>query len=477
MLMMMAALASAAVALGQPALTKGMEGKRLDADELATARYVGVEKGMDAWVMEGRKHVKQVVLTDVNLEPVVVAPIEGSGDLELLAASPADYRTGVLLADKRSKRAVVLRGEVDADSRALVESPDTVVAFDFGRKDVCMLWAATSPSGRYTALIAVIQMSDEQQYSAYTAMFDSRMYRIWGREYALGSLHEVVATDDGRVVTLGEEREGDESHFVFNVLDSLRSTTFDAVVKCDPVQEVHLANVIGPYAVVAGTYRPAGKKNEGMTAGVLTLSFHLDSAQLAGVTLRPLQNEDLNILLNEKTKKIQKAQALDHVKQLGCVATPYGAVLALGRDMVVERSSNGGSVTRTGYGTGVMMAAVDTTGRVCWVRNLRRNDVNEEGERPTLGIAAVGNRVCVVKSEHAKMPSIYDISNEAKQMKQGDKGNVVVYAVDAEGQVEKLLLEAKSKQTVVRALTRHDGTLVYLSRTGKKSRLAELRGM
>ena len=96
--MMMAALASAAVALGQPALTKGMEGKRLDADELATARYVGVEKGMDAWVMEGRKHVKQVVLTDVNLEPVVVAPIEGSGDLELLAASPADYRTGVLLA-------------------------------------------------------------------------------------------------------------------------------------------------------------------------------------------------------------------------------------------------------------------------------------------------------------------------------------------------------------------------------------------
>ena len=185
----------------------------------------------------------------------------------------------------------------------------------------------------------------------------------------------------------------------------------------------------------------------------------------------------MNILLNEKTKKIQKAQALDHVKHLGCVATPYGAVLALGRDMVVERSSNGGSVTRTGYGTGVMMAAVDTTGRVCWVRNLRRNDVNEEGERPTLGIAAVGNRVCVVKSEHAKMPSIYDISNEAKQMKQGDKGNVVVYAVDAEGQVEKLLLEAKSKQTVVRALTRHDGTLVYLSRTGKKSRLAELRGM
>ena len=473
-----AALMCAATTMAQPALTKGMEGKRLDADELMAARYIGRQNNLDAWIMEGRKHVKQIVLTDLNLEPVSVAPVEKSGDYELLAATPSAYRTGVLLAQKGQKRLVVLRGEIDAESRALVESPDTVASFDYGRKDVCMVWGATSPSGRYAALICVVQMTEEKQYGAYAVLFDERMHRIWDRDYAMGSLHDVWVTDDGRVVTLGEEREGGESHFVFNLMDSTHSITYDATVKCDPVQQMHLAQVVGPYAVAVGTYSPlTGKGSEKMTAGVMTLTFHLDSAMLTGVTMRPLQNEDMNTLLNRKTKKIQKSQELDHVAHLGCVPTPYGAVLALGRVMEVEESSNGGNVTRTGYATGVNLVAVDTTGHVRWVRNLRRNDVCEGGGKPTLGITTVGDKVCVVKSEHAKMPTTYELSDEAKTFKQGNKGNVVIYSVDADGNVQKLLLESKSKLTVLRALTRQDGTLLYLGQVGKKVRLAELRGM
>ena len=476
--MMIVAVLLCGAATAQPALMKGMESKRMDAEELQQARYVGEQNKMDVWIMEGRRHVKQVVLTDANLEPVSVAPIEGSGNLEVLAATATAYRTGVLMADRGSKRTVVLRGEVDADSRALVERLDTVVTFDYGRKDVCMVWGASSPSGRYSALVAVVQMKEEKQYTAYAALFDGRMQRLWHREYAMGSMHDVMVTDDGRVVTLGEEREGEETHFVFNVMDSMRASTFDAVVKCDPVQGMHLVNVVGPYAVAAGTYcPPSGRNADKVTAGVLTLSFHLDSAQLAGVMMRPLQNEDMNVLQNEKTKKLQKQQVLDHVVQLGSVPTGYGAVLALSRELEMERTSNGGNAVREGYGMGVCLVAVDTTGLVRWVRNIRRNDMRNEGGRPTLGLAAAGERVCVVKSEHAKMPAIYDISDDAKQMKQGEKGNVVVYAADADGNVEKLVLETKSKLTVLRALTRADGTLVYLGELGKKTRLAELRGM
>lgn len=475
--MTMVAVLMCGAAMAQPALMKGMESKRLDAEELMQARYVGVQNNLDAWIMEGRRHVKQVVLTDANLEPVSVAPIEGSGHMEVLAATTTAYRTGVLLADRGSKRTVVLRCEVDADSRALVERPDTVVSFTYGRKDVCMVWGASSPSGRYSAMVAVMQMNDEKQYSAYAALFDSRMQRLWQREYAMGSLHDVMVTDDGRVVTLGEEREGEETHFVFNVVDSTHASTFDAAVKCDPVQEVHLVNVLGSYAMVAGTYSLGNSKNASrVTAGVLTLSFHLDSAQLAGIMIRPLQNEDLNVMLNDKTKKMQKYQLLEHVVQLGSVPTPYGAVLALTRELEVEHTSDGGSTTREGYGVGVNLVAVDTTGLVRWVRNIRRNDIRGGGI-PTLGLAGVGDKVCVIKSEHAKSPSIYDISDDARQMKQGEKGNVVMYSADADGNVEKMVLESKSKLTVLRALTRADGTLVYLGEIGKKTRLAELKGM
>ena len=263
---------------------------------------------------------------------------------------------------------------------------------------------------------------------------------------------------------------------MFNILDSVHAVSYGVSVKCDPVSAIHLANVVGSRAIVMGTYHPASGKNaDKITSGVLTLAFDLDAAELVGVNMRPFQNEDMNIFLNRKTKKIQKEQECDHIVDLGCVATPYGAVLALGRDMAVEKSSNSGSVSREGYGQGVNLVATDTSGRVRWVRNLRRNDLREDGGTPPLGVSTADGKVCVVKVEHAKMPSIYDISDEAKQFKQGDKGNLVVYTVDANGVTEKLLLEVKSKQTVFRALTRLDDTLLIFSGRGGKTRLAELR--
>lgn len=471
-----AALTMTASVCAQPALTKGMEGKRLSAEELTAARYVGTLDNMDAWIMEGRKHVKQVVLTDLNLEPVSVAPIAGSNDLEVLAASVDGRRTGVLLADRGNKRTVVLRCEVDADSRAMVESYDTVTALQYGRKDVCMVWGATSPSGNYNALVCVTQLNETKQYSTYIALFDGRMHKLWSKEYALGSLSDVLVTDDGRIVTMGEERDAMESHFIFNVLDSVRATTYDAVVKCDPVVDFHLTNVVDRYAVAVGTYRPeGGKKMEKMTAGVMTLSFDLDSAVLAGVMMRPFQNEDMNIFLNAKTKKIQKNQMCDHIVMLGRVATSYGAAVALSREMVIEKTSNSGSVSREGYGVGISLVAVDTTGHVRWVRNLRRNDIMDDDNMVTLGVAMLDGKVCVAKKEGAKYPAIYDISNDAKKFKAGDKGNLVVYTVDADGTTEKLLLEKKSKHTVFRTLTRPDDTLLIFGSNGKKTRLLELR--
>lgn len=462
--------------MSQPAMTKGMEGKHLSVEDLTNARYVGTQDNLDSWIMEGRKHVKQVVLTDLNLVPVSVAPIEGSGNKEVLAASIDGYRTGVLLVERSSRRTAVFRCEVDADSRAIVESYDTVVVFDYGRKDNCMVWAATSPSGNFNALICVAQMNESMQYSTYSALFDSRMHKIWDKEYALGSLHDVWVTDAGRVVTLGEEHEGEETHFIFNMLDSMRAVTYDAAVKCDPLQELHLANVVGSRAIVIGTYRPeGGKKAEKLTEGVITMAFDIDSAMIAGIMMRPFQNEDINIFLNMKTKKIQKEQECDHIVTLGCVATPYGAVLALGRNLEIEKSSNSGSVTREGHGIGVNLVAADTSGRVRWVRNLRRNDMSKEGGAPRLGVASADGKVCISKSEGAKYPEIYDISDDAKQFEVGSKGNMVVYTVDADGVTEKLLLERKSKQTIFRSLTRADGTLLMFSNNSKKTRLTELR--
>lgn len=474
--MIVAALLTAVTLSAQPTLTKGMEGKRLSVEDLQEARYIGTQNKLDAWIMEGKRHIKQVVLTDLNLEPVSIAPIAGSGDLDVLAASVTPDRTGVLLANRESKkRTIVLRCEVDAESKAIVEPFDTVVAFEYGRKDDCWVWGATSPSGLYNALVCVLQFNETKQYKTYVALFDSRMQPLWHKEYPLGSITDVMVTDAGRIVTFGEEREEEESHLVFNMLDTLNAETLDVSVKCDPVKDLHLRNVVGSNAILMGTYHPMGKKREHITAGVIGISFNLDSASLVGLQMRPFQNEDMNIFLNKKTKKLQKETTCDHIVILGCVPTPYGAAMALGHDMAIEKNSNSGSVSRSGYGIGVHVAAVDTTGRICWVRNFRRNDVTKNSDLPTLGFACAGDKVCVVKAESAKMPAIYEISNEAKEFTLGDKGNVVVYSVSPDGTTEKLLLEPKSKHVVFQARTRLDDTLLIFSERGSKTRLFELR--
>lgn len=474
MMFLLAALMGTAVLEAQPALRKGLEGKRLDREELAQARYVGRMDQLDAWVMEGKKHTKQVVLTDVNLEPVSALAVEGSSEMDVLAATVDGRHAALLLVQRGSKRTVVVRCELDFDHYALV-GYDTVATFDYGRKDECMLWGASSPSGNHSAMVCIIQLNESKQYFTSTLLFDGRMYRQWEKEYGLGSMHEMAVTDDGMIVTLGEERNGEEEHFVFNVMDSGRAATYDAVVKCDPVGEVHLANVVDGRAVAVGVYRPAmGRNAEKMTAGILTLTFDVRTATTAGFTMRPFQNEDMNIFMNTKTRKIQKDQVCDHIVVQGWAPTPYGAVLALGRQVEVERTSETGSVRREGYALGLNMTAVDTTGHVRWVRNVRRSEMSDGGGVPALGFATVGDRVCVVKCEDSKTPLTYDISNETRRIEQGDKGNLVLYSVASDGTVEKLLLERKSKHTVFRALRSGDGKLLFLSSVGKKTRMAEL---
>ena len=478
-LMVLVAVFAMGSAVGQPALTKGLESKRLSVEDLLHGRYVGTLDNMDAWIFEGKKHVKQLVLTDVNLETVTVIPLPKSGNMEVLAAGVKNGRAGVMLTDgSDSRRTVVYSCAVDVQSQSLVGGGyDTLVTFDYGKKDNCLVWGASSPSGAYIALAMVVQMNEKQQYRTYVALFDGEMHRVWDREYALETMHDMLVSDEGRVVTLGMEPDGEETRFVFNILDLGRANTYGVTLKCDPVIEMHLAGLVGSTAVALGTYRPLEmRKAERYVNGVVGMAFDVDRAELKGFTMRPFQNEDMNIFLNKKTKKIQKDQFTDYARVLGVTATPYGGAIALGRVMEVEKTSASGAVSRESYAVGLHVVAVDTTGHVRWTRNMRRNDIDKEGGvLDRVAMTVVGDKVCLVRSEHKKSPTIYDIANDVKEYKVGDKCNVNLYTIGADGSTQKLMLEAKAKQHVVRALTRADGTLLYYSGRGNKTRMAELR--
>lgn len=463
------------VAAQQAVYSKGLENKRADIDQLRAAYYVGVHDKLDCWIMEGKKHVNQLVMTDQNLHQSKVVPLMGSNGGEVLTATMNDRHASVMVLNHVSrKQTVVLRYTVYLDS-LVCGVADTLAVFNHEKKDRCMVWGASSPSGNHSAMVAVLQHSDKQQYSTRIELFDGDMYSEWSKEYALKTMHNMKVTDDGCIVTFGIEPGKEETAFVFNVIDQNRADSYSLAAKCDPIKEINLVTVNGRNAIAAGTFFAPGGKHK--TGGVVALSMNIDSAAFAGFTLRPFANEDVNIFLNKDTKKTQRELVVDHVRTLSSTPTDYGAVVLVGRSFRAENVQSNGAAKKSCYASGMHCYAVDNFGNIKWVRNIRRSDMQKDSdEMLQLSLHANRDKALLVKTEHPKMPTTYEIGEAAKDCEAGDKVNIVLYTMDADGEVQKLIVEPKTKHQIFRTLCREDGTLMILTdNNGKLRRLAQLK--
>ena len=470
---------SASLAAQQAVVAKGSESKLINQENLAEGVYVGYYNGLDCWIFEGKKEVKQLMLIDQNLTPMKVIELPDSRHVDVLTAAIDGNIATVILNDQSKKeRAAVLRHSVNLDN-ATVAVSDTIHALTFGRKDECMTWATTSPDGTLIGVVTIVTFTQQKQYRTLITLLDAQGRELWEKEFALGSMKDLFVTNQGRVVTLGIEPEGEETHFVFNVISQYKEAAYSVTVKCDPVREIELVNVIGSHAIALGTFSPADKDpRKEYTGGTLGLSFNIDSACLSGFFMRPFQNEDMNILYNKKTKKMQRDQYADRAKPIAYAPTPFDAVVALSRRYSEAYTESTGELIQVDKSMGIHMVAIDTMGRVKWTRNIRRNDM-DKGKEYLLGVGLLANNkgISLIKAEHPKYPAIYDIAKDAKQYIIGDKSNLVAYTISDDGDVSKLVIEPKSKHTHFRSLKRPDGTMVLITAHGKKSRVVTLKFM
>ena len=470
--------ALACLVQAQPAILKGKENKNMSVESLSDGRYLGQYGKLDCWIYEGRKHYKQLAMVNIDLEEQYKAELPGSQECQVLAASMDKQYAGVLVANKEKRNCTVLgRYKVALDSVKTVGGQmDTLIRFDYGKKDECLTWGAVSPSGNYMALIAVVRYVDELRYRTYIALFDAAGNKQWTREFALGSLNQITVTDDGRVVTLGVEPDEEGQCFVVNLVSEKNSRSNRIFVQCDPLRDLKMVTVNGSYLLAVGSFGPSGKKFDQITLGTLSFSFNLDSAVLSGFNLLPFSNEDINIFYNKSTKKIQTQLFCESLGLVDASSTPYGCAALFGRKMRIEYTSSTGARQTDYQIVGLHCVAIDTLGDVKWVRNLRCNDL-QEGSDGIVGASMLmaNGKLSIIKSEHKKMPATYDISKPVSQFTIGDKANTVMYSFDENGNVQKLLVEKASKQNILRTLLRHDGSLLMLGSNGSKQRAAELK--
>ena len=486
-ILLIAAVCMVAVgAVAQPRfeVMSNQDGKKVKGEFVRESKYIGQYEGLYCFVGEGRRHSKLLMLVDHNMEPLRSMELpESTVNCEFLTGSIEGNNAGLLFVDNDERnRAIVYTSTMDLDSMRPADNAAGLLMMDsigLGKKDRFMVWGATSENGKYNAMVQVLEYTDKNQYSAKVVLLDGQMHKIWSKEFAIGSMENLHVTNDGTVITLGCEPEGEETRFVYNIVNEKRADTYAAIVKCDPIRELRLAGVVDNHVMAVGLFTPKGaKERDNLCGGVVGISFDMDSAIITGFTMRPFMNEDVNILLNKKTKKVQRSQEVDLISLVGTTITSNGVVVAVGRNYAKDHVENNGTVSHLFYRMGLHVVALDTQGRISWVRNIRRNDY-ATGDDGMLYVAMLhkDDQTYIIKSEHRKMPAIYDISKDAKEYKVGNKGNLVVYAISDDGEVEKTIVYKSTPYGLVRALLRADGKMALFTQDGNRTRIMELKAL
>ena len=488
LLLTVVALATLTVAQAQSVvIKKGNEGKRTDPEMVTNGHYLGTIDGLDCILTQSSEGAKgfaedddwQVVLINDDMFPLDRRELRMTHHCSLLATATEGKWASMLLVDSsQRKQTVLLKATVSMDSLLLKGGRvDTVTSYSYAKKDHCRMWGATSANGQYVGVLTVVQYKERKEYIAVVSMYDAGLKELWSREFAVGTVDAIYVTDDGRMLTLGADRRGEEEHFTIDVIDNKGGEKFGLSMSCERVKYMRIVNVVDNSMVCTGLFEPyESDPDDELTGGVVTMSFSLDSMAMNGFSMRYFQNEDINIMTNEKTKKIQKERELPNVVPLSYVPAPYGAVVSVGVKEHIKLVNANGTHTHDCAAQGIHLVAVDNRGEVKWVRNLRRMDRQDDGEELMQTLPYMhGDVLCLVKNEHPKSPAEYVISKEAKEFEVGDKSNLVLYRISADGEVSKDILEKKTRQVLGSVAIRPDGTAVLMTVNDSKTRKMEMK--
>lgn len=476
------------VAQGQSiTITKGAAGKMLDEESVRNGWYLGRHGNDDCWLTRTEDGPKsfvrsddwQLVQVDRNLNIHGRLELPMSRNYKVAVARNLGHYAGVIMVDSSEARTMTLvKFEVDLDSMKLVGGKvDTLAQYEKTPTDKCFVWGAVSENGDYAGVLTLIQMTKKRQYVAVATMYGAELEELWRKEFAVGTTSSIAVTNEGEMVTLGFEEGNAEQLFTINVIGKKYGDTYGVRMNCDRVKDMQIVNVLNRKVLCAGLFSPlTSDPKDNMVGGTVSMAFDLDSTELTSFVVRPFQNEDMNILLNKKTKKVQHSQQTQMVVPLAYAPMPYGAVLAVGHRHTLRYINANGTTETSYFAQGIHLVALDEDGKVMWARNVRRNDMQKHSdEKLYMALFPMGDTVCLLKSEHPKYPATYDISKDVKELEMGDKNNLVLYMVSESGEVKKTVLEQKTKHSLVSAAKRGDGEVVMLTLDGGKSRMVEMK--
>lgn len=490
--MLIVAVGVLAGARGQEGVMRvGSESQDVDRDMLLNAHYLGTVEGQDLWLTRSEAGVKglaqkrdwHVVRLTEGLLPMERLELRGTSNCQVLGVVGArsDERArhvSALLVDSSARgRVTILRARIGVEMTRMDAGVDTMDLYTYDYRDISKVWGALSPNGKYLGVLTIVQYVEQGEYLSIAKMFDENLNLVWEKDFGVGATEGIYVDDAGRMFTLGVERAKDGVRFVMSEMDKEGADTYGMNMDCDPVHDVKIVNVQGDNVLCAGLFTASMADPEDLpTTGVVTLMFNVKTVQMSGFSMRIFQNEDVNVMKNKNTKKIQLDHEVPMVSVLGSVEMPWGAVVAVGHRHMVHRSNPNGTTEDWWYGRGIHLVALDNSGKMRWVRNIRRNDRTDiGGGMLKTHLFAEGGKVCLLKNEDRREPEEYTVTEEAREYEVGESSNLVLYTVSERGEVKKRIMERETKHALANMCRKKDGSLLLLTAKGNKCRRAEMK--
>lgn len=414
------------------------------------------------------KYIKKeckVVAFDNDMNISGTLDIPKTKDHENLAATL--YNGKVYILTRRSDRSEVVyeRFVVDPTTMQLSEEPTVLYRYTSQRKDDNYYWANQSPDGMLTGLIHITTNRKNDKFEAVEFLLDEEMKVEWQQEYPIYSLSHLIVTNDGELVTIGNDgaKTGTRSNIYISILDADNAIDMSETLNVTVTNNRLISYSDGK---VLATGFGVNTRN---TDDIQYFGIAADNKlQQINVSYKSLTDNEKNVFVNRNYGSKPKTPATEAMIMRHYEPTEFGGVCTI-HIRWNETICNQNGCRLTAYQEGVLIYGIDKDGEIIWHHPIRSSSKEKNSELTISSSLCVdGNNVYFFQSESPKWPQTYNMDKKLKTfvLNNGSK-NIGVYRINSDGKITKNVLTLAKKNVLSCSLQRNGEKYTGFLSTGK----------
>ena len=367
--------------------------------------------------------------------------IPNSDGWDILQTTVADNKAYLLCQYGEKNHEEMFVVTCDLNAQKTIGDPRPVYNISSERKDEVYSWTSCSPNKAYVAVVYAILKTGKNELEMHEVLMDDEMETVWTKEYEIGAMNSIFATNDGEIVTLGLDHSEDRPTRTSVVVGYLSDEDEMAYVDRQQfgISDLEILNCVNRKVVMLGVRKAdSSPKNKEHMDGYFGMVMDMSTGN-AVYNMSDLTLKEVNVLSNQKESTKQKSNTCDALCVRQKAVTDFGGCGVLERVWSVTVCSNQGGCNTTFYTMGEIVVGVDTTGEIRYSSPIRHFGTQSNfnyGMR--MGFITQGNDSYLMVCEDKKSPATYQTADKVRVFLANRTAPMLtLYKIAANGDVTK----------------------------------------